>query len=781
MPTLLATMIATALYSQQGLAADLASQCMLGVPSYDRPLVQGDTNDLPVTINADHAKGNYPDDAVFSGSVDIMQGNSRLQADEVQLHQKEAPGQPEPIRTVDALGNVHYDDNQVILKGPKGWTNLNTKDTNVWEGDYQMVGRQGRGKADLMKQRGENRYTILDNGTFTSCLPGSDTWSVVGSEIIHDREEQVAEIWNARFKVGPVPIFYSPYLQLPVGDKRRSGFLIPNAKYTTTNYFEFYLPYYWNIAPNMDATITPHYMHRRGNIMWENEFRYLTQAGAGLMELDYLPSDKVYEDEHPEDSNSRRWLFYWQHSGVMDQVWRFNIDYTKVSDPTYFNDFDNKYGSSTDGYATQKFSVGYAVQNFDATLSTKQFQVFDDTSGNSYAAEPQLDVNYYHNDLGPFDTRIYGQAVHFVNTNSNMPEATRVHLEPTINLPLSNTWGSINTEAKLLATHYQQTNLDWYNSNPQNNKLADSVNRVMPQFKVDGKMVFERDMEMLAPGYTQTLEPRAQYLYVPYRDQSDIYNYDSSLLQSDYSGLFRDRTYGGLDRIASANQVTTGITTRVYDDAAVERFNISVGQIYYFTESRTGDDNITWENDDKTGSLVWAGDTYWRISERWGLRGGIQYDTRLDNVATSNTSIEYRRDEDRLVQLNYRYASPEYIQATLPKYYSTAEQYKNGISQVGAVASWPIADRWSIVGAYYYDTNANKQADSMLGVQYSSCCYAIRVGYERKLNGWDNDKQHAIYDNAIGFNIELRGLSSNYGLGTQEMLRSNILPYQNSL
>ncbi|KEN30121.1 LPS assembly protein LptD [Escherichia coli] len=779
-PTLLATMIATALYSQQGLAADLASQCMLGVPSYDRPLVQGDTNDLPVTINADHAKGDYPDDAVFTGSVDIMQGNSRLQADEVQLHQKEAPGQPEPVRTVDALGNVHYDDNQVILKGPKGWANLNTKDTNVWEGDYQMVGRQGRGKADLMKQRGENRYTILDNGSFTSCLPGSDTWSVVGSEIIHDREEQVAEIWNARFKVGPVPIFYSPYLQLPVGDKRRSGFLIPNAKYPPTNYFEFSLPYYWNIAPNMDATITPHYMHRRGNIMWENEFRYLSQAGAGLMELDYLPSDKVYEDEHPNDDSSRRWLFYWNHSGVMDQVWRFNVDYTKVSDPSYFNDFDNKYGSSTDGYATQKFSVGYAVQNFNATVSTKQFQVFSEQNTSSYSAEPQLDVNYYQNDVGPFDTRIYGQAVHFVNTRDDMPEATRVHLEPTINLPLSNNWGSINTEAKLLATHYQQTNLDWYNSR-NTTKLDESVNRVMPQFKVDGKMVFERDMEMLARGYTQTLEPRAQYLYVPYRDQSDIYNYDSSLLQSDYSGLFRDRTYGGLDRIASANQVTTGVTSRIYDDAAVERFNISVGQIYYFTESRTGDDNITWENDDKTGSLVWAGDTYWRISERWGLRGGIQYDTRLDNVATSNSSIEYRRDEDRLVQLNYRYASPEYIQATLPKYYSTAEQYKNGISQVGAVASWPIADRWSIVGAYYYDTNANKQADSMLGVQYSSCCYAIRVGYERKLNGWDNDKQHAVYDNAIGFNIELRGLSSNYGLGTQEMLRSNILPYQNTL
>ncbi|MGP3590410.1 LPS assembly protein LptD [Vagococcus sp. WN89Y] len=785
-PTLLATMIGSALYSQQGMAADLASQCMLGVPSYNRPLVQGDTNDLPVTITADHAQGDYPDNAVFTGNVDINQANSRLQADEVQLHQQLAEGQTEPVRTVDALGNVHYDDNQVILKGPKGWSNLNTKDTNVWEGDYQMVGRQGRGKADLMKQRGENRYTILENGSFTSCLPGSDTWSVVGSEVIHDREEQVAEIWNARFKLGPVPVFYSPYLQLPVGDKRRSGFLIPNAKYSSKNYFEFYLPYYWNIAPNFDATITPHYMHKRGNVQWQNEFRYLTQAGQGLVEFDYLPSDKVYSNEYPSEGDRHRWLFYWQHAGVMDQVWRFNVDYTKVSDPYYFNDFDSKYGSSTDGYATQKFSVGYALQNFNATVSTKQFQVFNRENSNSYAAEPQLDVNWYQNDLGPFDMHVYGQAVHFTNTSSNYPEATRVHLEPTLSLPVSNDWASLNTEVKMLATHYQQTNLNNYreyaarqNANllESANQLKDSVNRVMPQFKVDGKMVFERNMDW-ASGYTQTLEPRVQYLYVPYRDQSSINNYDSALLQSDYSGLFRDRTYGGLDRIASANQVTTGVSTRIYDDAAVERFNVSVGQIYYFTESRTGDDNIQWEKDNKTGSLVWAGDTYWRISDRWGLRGGVQYDTRLNNIANSSSSLEYRRDEDRLVQLNYRYASPQYIQATLPNF-ATSERYKEGISQVGTVASWPIADRWSVVGAYYFDTNTRKPADQMVGLQYNSCCYAIRVGYERKINGWEDDQSK--YDKVIGFNIELRGLSSNYGLGTQQMLRSNILPYSSTM
>lgn len=780
-PTLLATLIGSALYSQQGMAADLASQCMLGVPSYTRPLIKGDTNNLPVTINADHAKGDYPDNAVFTGDVDIQQGNSRLQSDEVQLHQKQVDGQPDPVRTVDALGNVHYDDNQVILKGPKAWSNLNTKDTNVWEGNYQMVDRQGRGTADVMKQRGNNRYTILDNGTFTSCLPGSNTWSVVGSEVIQDREEQVAEIWNARFKLGPVPVFYSPYLQLPIGDKRRSGFLIPNAKYSTNNGLEFTLPYYWNIAPNFDATITPHYMEKRG-MQWQNEFRYLTVAGAGLMEFDYLGSDDEYKNEsgvNPEDGDKHRWLFYWRHSGVMDQVWRFNVDYTKVSDDKYFNDFTSQYGSSTDGYATQKFSVGYAVENFDATLSTKQFQVFESQRGrNSYSAQPQLDVNFYQNDVGPFDTRVYGQAVKFTNVNSNMPEATRLHIEPVISLPLSNGWASLNTEAKVMATHYQQDNLEKYRKNVNaNSALEETVNRTLPQFKVDGKLIFDRDMDSAA-GWAQTLEPRVQYLYVPYKDQSNINNYDSSLLQSDYNGLFRDRTYGGLDRIASANQVTTGLTSRIYDDAAIERFNVSAGQIYYFTQSRTGDDNINWEKDKQTGAVVWAGDTYWRVTDRWSLRGGLQYDARLDNVATGNGAIEYRRDTDRMVQLNYRYASPEYIQATLPSF-ATADQYKKGISQVGMTASWPVVDRWSVVGAYYYDTNAQQAADSMLAVQYSSCCYAIRVGYERKINGWEDNQSK--YDNVFGFNIELRGLSSNYGLGTQQMLRSNILPYQSSM
>ncbi|OZI14652.1 LPS assembly protein LptD [Sodalis-like symbiont of Philaenus spumarius] len=768
LPALLTSLIGSALYSQQA----LAGQCLLGVPAYIKQRVSGDANSLPVHIQADKAAANYPEHALFSGNVDIEQGNSTLTADEVQLTQRQVQNNA-PLRTVTATGNVNYSSNEIKLQGPKAWSNLNTKDTDVYQGNYQMVGRQGRGDADTMKQRGDNRYTVLENGSFTSCLPGDDSWSVVGSEVIHDREEQVTEIWNARFKIGKVPVFYSPYLQMPVGDKRRSGFLIANAKYGNNNGFEFSTPYYLNLAPNSDATITPNYMSKRGT-QSQTEFRYLSTPGEGLVEFDWLPKDRFYSSEHASDSD--RWLLYWRHNGVMAQVWRFNVDYTKVSDSNYFDDLDSKYGSTTDGYATQKFSFGYADENWDTAMSYKQFQVFDTNSSDAYRASPQLDVTYYKNDVGPFDFKIFSQAATFTNVNNSYPEATRLHIESTLNLPLANRWGSINIEAKLMATHYQQENIDEYNANSSTGRhLKGSVNRVLPQFKTDGKMVFERDMDY-APDYTQTLEPRLQYLYVPYRNQNDIGVYDSTILETDYTGLFRNRTYSGLDRISSAHQLVGGLTTRIYDDQRVERFHASVGQIYYFSRPRTGDITGTWDNDDDTGSVVWAGDSYWRISNQWGVRGGLQYDSRLNSVALGDAVLEYQRDENRILQLNYHYASPQYIKKMPSDINHTG--YQQGISQVGVTGSWPLVDRWSLVGAYYYDTKANQPADQLVGLQYNTCCWAINVGYERKITGWNNTDSSIRYDNKVLFNIELRGLSSNYGLGTDKMLASGILPYQ---
>lgn len=778
-PALLTTLIWTALYSQPTLS-DTSEVCLLGVPTYNHPLVTGNVNTLPVTIHADQSSAYYPDKALFTGNVKIRQGNSLLTANEVELRQIEAAGQ-EPTRMVTARGDVFFSDNQVQLQGPEAWSNLNTKDTDIYQATYQMVGRQGRGDADKMQMRDNNRYTILENGSFTSCLPDDNSWRVEGSRVIQDRDEQVVEVWNARFKIGDVPVFYSPYMQLPVGDKRRSGFLIPNAKYGSSNGFELLLPYYWNIAPNYDATFTPHYMSKRG-LQWQTEFRYLTAPGAGLMAVDWLPQDKQqYSDAQA------RWLLYWQHAGVLDSVWRFNIDYTKVSDSHYFTDLSSKYGSTTDGYATQKFSVGYADTHWDLALATKSFQVFTDAGNqNAYRAQPQLDINYYQQDIGPFDLHTYAQAAKLTSINVNNPEVTRLHLEPRISVPLSNSWGNLNTEAKVMTTHYQQTIPDGFSRNYQalNNRAApdldESFTRVIPEFKVDGTMIFERQMNLLSDyaqgNYTQTLEPRVQYLNVGYRDQSHIYTYDSTLLQTDYTGLFRDRTYSGLDRIASANQLSSGLTTRIYDDSLAERFNASAGQIYYFSRPRTGDESASLDRSHDTGSLVWAGNSSWRINQHWGVRGGVQYDARLSSIALGDAVAEYRRDSDRVMQLNYRYASSEYIKATLPNIVDPG--YQNGISQVGATAGWPVVDRWAVVGAYYYDTRAKQTASQLVGLQYNNCCWNITLGYERKITSWDYPSQRSQYDNQITFNIQLRGLSNDHSLGTQGMMRSGILPYQ---
>lgn len=770
-PTLLATLIWTVFYGQYALA-DLAEQCMLGVPTYDEPLVSGDINQLPVDIQANKTEGHYPYNARFIGDVIIQQGNSTLTANQVELHQTQKDRQTLPVRTLTATGNVNYDDPDIKLKGSKGWSNLNTKDTNVDQGQYQMVGRQGRGDADVMKLRSENRYTILENGTFTSCLPADNSWSIKGSEVIHDREEQVAEIWNARFRIGGVPVFYSPYLQLPVGDKRRSGFLIPDVAYTSSNYFEFSQPYYWNIAPNLDATITTRYLRKRG-IQWQNQFRYLLAPGNGSMALEWLPNDKAYTGTDIHDKNKTRWLYNWRHSGVMDNVWRFSVNYTRISDAKYFSDLVSPYGSTTDGYATQIFSAGYAQKSWNATLSSKQFQVF--TGGgneDAYRAQPQLDINYYKNNIGPFDLYTYGQVVKFTSVNPNNPKANRFHVESAINLPLANSWSSLNTETKLMVTHYQQ-------DVPANfaDTYKDSVNRVIPQFKVDGKVVFDRVMDWNSR-FTQTLEPRAQYLYSPYRNQDDIYIYDTTLLQTDYNGLFRDRSYSGLDRIASANQVATGLTSRIFDDTLVERFNVSLGQIYYFSHAGSGRSTVIDDNDD-IGSLVWAGDSNWKITDEWRVRGGTQYDTRLGSLTQRNGIMEYRHDAERVFQLNYRYASPEYIKASLPKRKDNPF-YQQGISQIGVATSLPLADRWAVVGAYYYDTKARQPASELVGLQYTTCCWAVNFGYERKITGWDGKYNNSKYDNRISFNLQLRGLSSNYSLGTRDMLSAGILPYQSA-
>ena len=768
--TLISLSILTALYSAES-TADLAKQCLYGVPHFTGEVVSGNPNDLPVYIEADQAEITQPRSGIYKGRVDVKQGNRHLQSAEVEVQQQGSGDNVQ--RYAFARGGFDYRDNQINLLGDDAKIHLNTKDTDVRNAHYQLVDRQGRGSAESVELRDD--YRVMKNATFTSCLQDDHSWSIYADEMRQHVKEEYAEMWHARFKVQGVSVFYTPYLQLPIGDRRRSGLLIPTLGHGSRDGYFYAQPVYWNIAPNLDATLTPKYMSRRG---WQlnSEFRYLTTLGEGQIAGEYLGDDRLkdYDSE-----NRKRHLFYWKHNAAFARDWRLDLNYTKVSDKRYFNDFDSAYGSSTDGYADQTGRIAYYQPNYNIAMFVKQFQIFDEVVIGPYRALPQIDFNYYQNGLfgNKVDFKLFSQAVRFDNDSAQMPTAWRFHGEPSVNTTLSNRYGSMNLEAKLYATQYQQKKgrLD------KAEDVESSVNRILPQLKIDLQSVLASNQTFIS-GYTQTLEPRAQYLFRPYKDQSNIgsklnsqylgFGYDSSLLQQDYFSLFNSRRYSGLDRIASANQVTLGGTSRFFDENKEERFNIAVGQTYYLEPSRIDENR---DNRTEGSSSSWAIEANWKINDLMRWRGGYQYDPQLGQVSLANTGIEYNPTKNNVVQLNYRYASKEYINQNLT---AEANRYNQDVKQLGVQVGWELSDHWAIAGRYYQDLALKNPVEQYLGVQYNTCCWSVGVGARRYVTSRQNQKNDDIfYDHGIGVTFELRGFSHDHKTGIENMMKKGKLPY----
>ena len=768
--TLISLSILTALYSADSMA-DLAKQCLYGVPHFTGEVVSGNPNDLPVYIEADQAEITQPRSGIYKGNVDVKQGNRHLQSAEVEVQQQGSGDNVQ--RYAFARGGFDYRDNQINLLGDDAKIHLNTKDTDVRNAHYQLVDRQGRGSAESVELRDD--YRVMKNATFTSCLQDDHSWSIYADEMRQHVKEEYAEMWHARFKVQGVPVFYTPYLQLPIGDRRRSGLLIPTLGHGSRDGYFYAQPVYWNIAPNLDATLTPKYMSRRG---WQlnSEFRYLTTLGEGQIAGEYLGDDRLkdYDSE-----NRKRHLFYWKHNAAFARDWRLDLNYTKVSDKRYFNDFDSAYGSSTDGYADQTGRIAYYQPNYNIAMFVKQFQIFDEVVIGPYRALPQIDFNYYQNGLfgNKVDFKLFSQAVRFDNDSAQMPTAWRFHGEPSVNTTLSNRYGSMNLEAKLYATQYQQKK----GRSDKAEDVESSVNRILPQLKIDLQSVLASNQTFIS-GYTQTLEPRAQYLFRPYKDQSNIgsklnsqylgFGYDSSLLQQDYFSLFNSRRYSGLDRIASANQVTLGGTSRFFDENKEERFNIAVGQTYYLEPSRIDENR---DNRTEGSSSSWAIEANWKINDLMRWRGGYQYDPQLGQVSLANTGIEYNPTKNNVVQLNYRYASKEYINQNLT---AEANRYNQDIKQLGVQVGWELSDHWAIAGRYYQDLALKKPVEQYLGVQYNTCCWSVGVGARRYVTSRQNQKNDDIfYDHGVGVTFELRGFSHDHKTGIENMMKKGKLPY----
>ncbi|MGL4474982.1 MAG: LPS assembly protein LptD, partial [Shewanella sp.] len=535
-------------FTAMAIDAPTPGQCVI-IPPIPMPAANSGsiaTSDVDAThdkiiISSDSSNAIMGDMASFQGDVRVSQGDRLIKADEAVFHQQQ--------EQLNANGNLIFQDSLFTVTADSLVAKMRQNTAVLTGANYWLHGQQVHGEAQELQITPDNNL-LLKKTNFTTCPPENLTWLLEADRIKIDSEDEWGEIWDAKLKLLGVPVLYIPYMTVPVSDKRKSGLLFPSISSSTNNGLEVTTPYYWNIAPEYDLTFTPHAMTNRG-LFLQTEFRYLGgEAQQGQINLGYLGNDRLLDDD------PNRYMYHWQHQGAIDENWRVLANYTEVSDDNYFNDLPSDINQSTDNQLNRIGEVSYFQRNWDTSIRVQDIKVLGAENEEPYKIMPQISANYrlpdvWHNLDFAFSTEL----TNFEHNQDSEAKATRLHMEPSLTLPIYVPAGSLTTELKLYQTNYWQRELN------QDDGLGESVSRTIPQARIHGQINFERNTSILGNDYRQTLEPQAQYLYVGYEDQSDIGLYDTAALADDFYGLFRDSRYSSVDRIANANQVTIGATT----------------------------------------------------------------------------------------------------------------------------------------------------------------------------------------------------------------------------
>lgn len=717
-------------------------QCLVNQPEPLNP------NQQPINVEANSLEAVNGDKAEYTGNVVVKQGKKHLIADKVTLQQQE--------NVVTAVGNVNFSNGEIKSRSDKATDKLNTGEIVLENSDYEFLCQPGRGKAVYVAKTGKALYQIKD-GTITSCPDGDNSWALNATSIYIDQDEEEATFYNPRMNVAGIPIFYLPMLTVPIGDTRKTGFLYPSFSFGSSNGFESNVPIYWNLAENYDLQTDIKYMQKRGTQL-NSQFRYLNDLGTGGIRSEYLPKDVKYNEY---DS---RWGFQWEHSAIIDKSWLLGLDYSKVSDIDYFSDLSSNIGNREDGQLMQQAEVSYRSDNWDLSLLTRDFQILTSSGNQPYRLLPQINYNYYAPELMRYlDFNLVSHISQFETDAEGKPSATRLHAEPSLTIPLANTWGNWTTEARAFGSYYQQ-DLEGVD---ESLGYTDTAAYLIPQFRTSFGLVMERDTTVF-DGYTQTLEPKIQYLYVPERDQSNIAFYDTTLLQTDYYGLFRSRKYSSVDYIAPANQVSYGATSRFFDDKYKERLNISFGQIYYLEKSIKSQSSSDTNNETSNYS-AWAVEMDFNYDDQIFYHGGMQYDIDTAMTQLANSTLEYRH-EDGFIQTNYRYVTQSYIEDTVGDTLDVDSLTVDGISQAGLVGQYKLSRHWDVSGEYYYDLTTDQPLEWQTGLTYTSDCWYIGFKYSRELDSWlpsisSYPDAESIYENNFGINFGIIGFGTNMKAG----------------
>jgi LPS-assembly protein len=715
-------------------------------------------NALPVFVSGGQITGRTDLDTRIEGGAELRKGDLVIRADRLQYNQ--------PTDEAKALGQVHINRAGNVYEGPALELRVDAFEGFFSQPSYQFLRNRAHGQAERIDFLDDQR-AVIHNASFTTCKrePVADwlpDWVLKATRLGIDNEEETGTAEGALLSFKGVPLLPIPYLSFPLSDKRKSGFLPPTVGLDNVNGTEFAQPYYWDIAPNRDATLTPTLMTKRG-VNLGGEFRYLESDYAGTLRADWMPRDSLRDRS--------RWGFNANHYTRIKSDWTddgvaLNLSLNRVSDDNYWRDFTRTNGSLTQRLLANDASLAWRNGDFSSSLRALKWQTLQDVSAPivpPYDRMPQLATRYVRNDLYGMQLSMDADYTRFESDSSltGQPNAQRAFSRLQISRPWQSAAGFVTPKLQLHLSRYA------FDAPLANGETQHE--RTVPSFSVDSGLVFDRDTELFGRALRQTLEPRAFYVNTPYYDQSMLPNYDSGANDFNLSTIYSENAYVGNDRISDSNLLTFGVTSRYLNpDTGAEVARVGVAQRLRFR-----DRNVTLPGEvatsDRFSDLLFGASIRW--DPRWSFDGTVQFNPDVGRSVRSTLSGRYSPGSFRTIGLAYRYQRELSEQIDLGWQWPLNDLWGDRAKTLGA-GQGEGAGRWYSVGRLNYSMNERKLVDSVLGVEYDAGCWLGRLVWERLQTSTVTATQR------IMFQLEFVGFS-RLGVSPLKSLKDNIPNYQN--
>ncbi len=601
------------------------------------------------------------------------------------------------------------------------------------QSDYQLDlnGRRASGTASSMEGLPDGNFT-LNNATYSTCPPGDKSWFVKADSLRLNPSEGVGTARNLRLIFKGVPLIAVPVFSFPISNKRKTGFLAPVLARGDNTGFELHLPWYWNIRPNADATFTPRFTSKRGTQL-QTELRYKNRQGEWTVDHEYLKDRQLQGDA--------RYFTALRHNGRFNSEVTSEIIARHVSDKDYLEDLGDSLQLASIEHLEQRADITYEKDNMRAFVRLQGFQTVDEDIAPDDRPHSRLPQVKFETASGRLPlgvrTNVSGEFVYF--DKDDAVTGVRLDFQPRITLPVVRDAWFFRPSASYRFTHYSLNNTGQFDET-----INATNSRNLTSLSIDSGLFFDRLLDNR--GSIQTLEPRIFYLRVPFVNQTDIPVFDSSAFDFNISQLFRENRFSGADRIADANQLSVALTTRTIDgDDGRERFSASIGQIYFFDDRRV---TLSAANEVETRDTSdFVGEFATTLSDAWIGKGTIQWNSDENSTVRSSLSLGYRLSPNHIANVAHRVVK--------------LEDRQQRTEQIDFSGLWKIDDSWRIAGRWNYSLDADRSIESLLGIEYDSCCWAVRFAARRYTS--DNGDDH---DSSIYLQLVLKGLAplgQNYG------------------